>query len=131
MLQSVFGLVQDTCRLGVSNLNPDRNRFALSSCFLVPASGLFEKETVETYSGAKNVADFETDSCFESAFRRMNPHIPPTLNNWMCYDFKRRIMPTHYTIRTTGDNPSCYGQRDCHLKWRLAEISADGQICGR
>jgi hypothetical protein len=55
-------------------------------------SGSFEKETqgANPHSGAynndprcaaKNVADFETDSCFLSAFRRKKEDIPHTRNN--------------------------------------------------
>jgi hypothetical protein len=41
----------------------------------------------------------------------------------MCYDFKeRRIVPTHYTIRTNG---GCQG--DPHLKWWLVGTSPDGE----
>jgi hypothetical protein len=41
----------------------------------------------------------------------------------VCYDFKeRRIVPTHYTIRTNG-----YGPGGEHLKSWLVEISGDGQ----
>jgi hypothetical protein len=39
------------------------------------------------------------------------------------YDFKKkRIVPTHYTIRTNGDCPG-----DPHLKSWLFETSADGE----
>jgi hypothetical protein len=97
-------------------------------------SGSFEKETVgaNPHSGAynndpdcaaKNAADLETDSYFHSAYRRAIADIPHTRNNWICYDFKeRRIMPTHYTIRTHGD-----GLSGNHLKSWLVETSADGK----
>jgi hypothetical protein len=49
--------------------------------------------------------------------------IPHTPNNWICYDFKeRRIVPTHYTIRTNGHGPGCF-----HLKSWLVETSVDGK----
>jgi hypothetical protein len=98
-------------------------------------SGSFEKEIVgaNPHSGAydndpdyaaKNAADFETDSCFGSAFRNSSEDIPHTRNNWICYDFKeRRIVPTHYTIRT-----HCYsGPGSEHLKSWLVETSTDGE----
>jgi hypothetical protein len=100
-------------------------------------SGSFEKETngANPHSGAykndpdyaaKNATDLETDSPFHSAYRRDSENIPHTRNNWICYDFKerRRIMPTHYTIRThgCGDGPG-----GSHLKSWLVETSADGK----
>jgi hypothetical protein len=45
------------------------------------------------------------------------------MNNWVCYDFKkRRIVPTHYMIRTNDWGPG-FG----HLKSWLVEVSADGK----
>jgi hypothetical protein len=97
-------------------------------------SGSFEKETIganphsgtyghHPYWPAKNAADLETISCFESAYRINSNHIPPTKNNWVCYDFKeRRIVPTHYAIRTSADRPGGY-----HLRSWLIETSADGE----
>jgi hypothetical protein len=97
-------------------------------------SGSFEKETVgaNPHSGAynddpkfaaKNAADLETDSVFFSAWREKKEDIPRTPNNWVCYNFKeRRIVPTHYTIRTCGGPPGWY-----HLKSWLVETSADGE----
>jgi hypothetical protein len=93
-------------------------------------SGSFEKEIegVNPHSGAyendpdcaaKNAADLETDSFFQSAYR-WEEDSPHTRNNWICYDFKeRRIVPTHYTIRT-------YGGPGWHLKSWLVETSVDG-----
>jgi hypothetical protein len=93
--------------------------------------GSFEKETegANPHSGAydnhyrwaaKNAADLESDSAFFSAYRKKEGDIPHTRNNWLCYDFKeRRIVPTHYTIRTNDD--------DFHLKSWLVETSADGE----
>jgi hypothetical protein len=104
-------------------------------------SGSFEKETVgaNPHSGAydndpghaaKNAADLETDSCFFSAYRSGKADIPHTRNNWVCYDFKeRRIVPTHYTIRTNhwhaGDSGDRFRGR--HLKSWIVETSADGE----
>jgi hypothetical protein len=73
-------------------------------------------------TAAKNVTDFETNLCFFSV-PRYGDDIPHTRNNWMCYDFKeRRIVPTHYTIRT---NPFDRGSN--RLKSWLVETSTDGQ----
>jgi hypothetical protein len=96
--------------------------------------GSFEKETQgpNPHSGAylndpdyaaKNAADLETDSRFRSAYRKKEVDIPHTRNNWICYNFKeRRIVPTHYGIRTHQYSP---GQS--HLKSWLVETSADGE----
>jgi hypothetical protein len=96
-------------------------------------SGSFEKEieAANPYSGAydnnarsaaKNVADWETGLYFASAFRKKTEDIPHTRNNWICYDFKkRRIVPTHYIIRTHGHGPSSW-----HMKSWLVETSTDG-----
>jgi hypothetical protein len=98
------------------------------------ASGSFEKETVgaNRHSGeyhndsdcaAKNAADLETGSRFFSACRGHSEDIPHTRNNWLCYDCKeRRIVPTHYTIRTNGSRPG-----NVHLKSWLVETSVDGE----
>jgi hypothetical protein len=92
-------------------------------------SGSFEKETygANPHSGAynnlfrcaaKNAADLETESCFQSAGRMNKEDIPATRNNWMCYDFReRRIVPTHYAIRTYGP----------HLKSWVIDTSVDGK----
>jgi predicted nucleic acid-binding Zn-ribbon protein len=97
-------------------------------------SGSFEKETVGANPhsgaygnnpkyGAKNAADFETDSVFYSAYRPKEEDIQRTRNNWMCYNFKeRRIVPTHYAIRTAPDYSG-----GPHLKSWLVETSADGR----
>jgi hypothetical protein len=72
---------------------------------------------------AKNAADLEVLSHFLSAFRNPEETIPYTRNNWVCYDFKeRRIVPTHYMIRT---NDGALGHS--HLKSWLIETSADGK----
>jgi hypothetical protein len=97
-------------------------------------SGSFEPETVgaNPHSGAwnkdpavlaKNAADLDMDSFFASAYRYGSEDIPHTRNNWICYDFKeRRIVPTHYTIRTNIWDPD-----DSHLKSWHVETSADGE----
>jgi hypothetical protein len=97
-------------------------------------SGSFERVTygANPHSGAynsdpmwaaKNAADLETSSRFYSAYRKNEEDIPHTRNNWVCYDFKeRRIVPTHYAIRTNFPRPG-----NCHLKSWLVETSADGQ----
>jgi hypothetical protein len=97
-------------------------------------SGSFETESygANPHSGAwnnnpnyaaKNAADLETNSYFHSAYRGYKGEIPHTRNNWICYDFKkRRIVPTHYTIRTNEDGTGSY-----HLKSWLVETSADGK----
>jgi hypothetical protein len=88
-------------------------------------SGSFEKETqaANPMWPAKNAADLETGSCFISAYRWMTEDIQHTRNNWVCYDFKeRRIVPTHYTLRTNGGCPG-----DPHMKSWLVETSADGE----
>jgi regulator of replication initiation timing len=66
---------------------------------------------------ASNTADLERNSYFVSDYRGKS--IPHTRNNWICYDFKeKRIVPTHYTIRTW---------QAAHLKSWLVETSADGE----
>jgi hypothetical protein len=97
-------------------------------------SGSFEKETVganpdsgaydnQPHCAAKNAADLETVSCFFSAYRTRKEDIPHTRNNWICYDFKeRRIVPTHYTIRTHRNDLGW-----AHLKSWLVETSMDGE----
>jgi hypothetical protein len=72
---------------------------------------------------AENAADFETSLRFLSAYRRKETDILHTRNNWVCCDFKeRRIVSTHYTIRTNS-----YGPGGSHLKSWLVETSADGE----
>jgi serine/threonine protein kinase len=73
-------------------------------------------------NAAKNTADLGNVSFFQSAYRDYGDDIPRTRNNWVCYDFKeRRIVPTHYAIRTF-DAP----QGASHLKSWLVETSTDG-----
>jgi hypothetical protein len=90
--------------------------------------GSFEKETMgaNPYYAAKKAADLEInsfDAFFCSAYRWKDENIPHTRNNWICYDFKeRRIVSTHYTIRTCETRPG-----SSHLKSWLVETSADGK----
>jgi hypothetical protein len=88
-------------------------------------SGAFEKEIHGTNPkyAAKDVADLETDSDFFSAYREKKKDIPHTRNNWICYNFKERmIAPTHYTIRTNNRGPG-----GPHMKSWLVETSEDGE----
>jgi hypothetical protein len=97
--------------------------------------GSFEKETwgANPQSGAydnrpdraaKSAADLEADSDFFSPYRDDEEEdIPRTRNNWVCYGFKeRRIVPTHYTIRT-----NIFGPGNFHLRSWLVETLADGE----
>jgi hypothetical protein len=85
-----------------------------------PHSGAYDNRLI---FGAKNAADFETDSYFGSAYRKNEEDIPHTKNNWICYDFKeKRIVPTHHTIRANG-----WFEGGGHLKSWLVETSADGE----
>jgi hypothetical protein len=107
----------------------------VQDCHVVDVTcGSFEKEThgVNPHSGvcdnnpdyaAKNAADLEADSRFVSPCRSYEEDIPHTRNNWVCFDFReRRIVPTHYTIRTNE-----LGTGLCHLKSWLVETSPDGE----
>jgi hypothetical protein len=85
------------------------------------ACGSFERETfgVNPHFPAKNAADLEISSCFQSA-SRSTENVPLTRNNCLCCDFKeRRIVPPHCAIRTDLGY--------AHLKSWLAETSADGE----
>jgi hypothetical protein len=95
-------------------------------------SGSFEKERQgdNPHSGArdnrpewaaKNAADLETGSLFISDYRSRSRNISHTGINWLCYPFEeRRIVPTHYAIRTNCHNPG-----NEHLKSWLVETSVD------
>jgi hypothetical protein len=97
-------------------------------------SGSFERVTygANPHSGAyqnrpehaaKNAADLEAGSFFYSACRDKAENIPHTRNNWICYDFKnRRIVPTHYAIRSYDAGPGT-----ANLKSWAVETSADGK----
>jgi hypothetical protein len=95
-------------------------------------SGSFKTETLgaNRHSGAyhnhpscegRNAVDLDIGSVFASAFRMDD--ISATRNNWLCYDFKeRRVIPTHYTIRT-WDGAAGHS----HLKSWAVETSEDGE----
>jgi hypothetical protein len=69
---------------------------------------------------AKNAADLEAHSVFNSAFRHSSEDIRPTKDNSVCYDFnERRVGLTHNTIQTNGG--------DAPLELRLVQTSADGK----
>jgi hypothetical protein len=77
-------------------------------------------------TAAKNVADLGVSSCFVSVCRDKREGIRHTRNNWVCHDFKdRRIVPTHYTIRS-HDSVRERGT-GAHLKSWLVDTSEDGQ----
>jgi hypothetical protein len=77
--------------------------FEKEICGANPHSGTFKDDP--RYA-AKNAADLETCSCFESAYRSSSEDILHTVNNWVCYDFmERNIVPTHYTIRASRLGP--------------------------
>jgi hypothetical protein len=96
---------------------------------VVMTLGSFEKETEgldddDPRWAARNAADLETDLFFCSVYRSDKKDIPHTRNNWLCYDFKeRRIVPTHYTIRTHAG----YGGPGGHHLKLLVETSVDGE----
>jgi hypothetical protein len=71
---------------------------------------------------AKNAADLKLDKGFRSGVQIVP--VPGEPNNWLCYDFKeRKIIPTHYTIRSSyNENPG--GQNP--KAWRV-EVSEDGK----
>jgi hypothetical protein len=65
----------------------------------------------------------ETNTEFRSAYRSREEDIPHTRNNWVCYDFKeRRILPTHYAIRTSFRASGLF-----HLKSWVIETSVGGE----
>jgi hypothetical protein len=85
-----------------------------------PSSGTFDNNPKWA---AQNAADLAIVSFFFSACRDSSEDIPYTRNNWICYNFKeRRIVPTHYTIRTNSDP-----QNGGHMRTWLVETSADGE----
>jgi hypothetical protein len=91
------------------------------------------KDGVNPHSGAHNdminwsakyVADPKSSTFLYSTCRQEGEDIPHTKNNWLCCDFKeRRIVPTHYTIRTN----SGMGAGGSHLKSWVVETSTDGE----
>jgi hypothetical protein len=84
-------------------------------------SGSFETETNGSDCFLENIVDLESDPSFRTKWR--SGDIPHTRNNWVCYDFEsRRIVPTHYAIRTHVNGPGAK-----HLKSWVVETSADGE----
>jgi hypothetical protein len=72
----------------------------------------------EDRCAAKNAADLSSGSYFQSWEGCGGPR-----ENWICYDFKdRRIVPTHYAIRSYDNQ----GLGRSHLKSWLVETSLDG-----
>jgi predicted nucleic acid-binding Zn-ribbon protein len=68
-----------------------------------------------------NVVNFESGDAFITQGTEPSDNIG---HNWMCYDFKdRRVIPTHYTIRSHNDPKDKE-----HLKTWVVETSADGGI---
>jgi cytoplasmic iron level regulating protein YaaA (DUF328/UPF0246 family) len=53
-------------------------------------SGSFEKETFEARDVVENAADLETDSYFQSVYRKKKEYVLHTKTNWICYEFKER-----------------------------------------
>jgi hypothetical protein len=75
--------------------------------------------TLRPWDAATNAADVDTDSFFCSQQRKSTDDIPETRNNWLCYDFKnRRVLPTHYAIRTS---------RGAFIQSWAVDVSDDGQ----
>jgi hypothetical protein len=78
------------------------------------------------YYDAKNVVDLQRGSDFCSVYRKKKEGITHTRNNWLCYDFRgRRIIPSHYSIRTdSGDSIAAPpSDRRCDRQPNLAESS--------
>jgi hypothetical protein len=74
------------------------------------ASGILNND--QSYH-PKFIADLETDTRFSSQ---------PNLNSWVGYDLKeRRILPTHYSMRSSNDKKGWHHPRS----W-VIEISANG-----
>jgi hypothetical protein len=83
----------------------------------------FKKETNSGGDAMKNIANMTDGSFLMSVYRKKEEDMPHTKNNWLCYNFnERRIVPTHYAIRTNGAGLHC-----SHLKSWLVETSADGE----
>jgi serine/threonine protein kinase len=77
----------------------------------------------QRWCAARNVADLDATSYFMSGYHGKTEDIPNAGNNYICYDFiDRRIIPTHYAIRTHWYDPGWQ-----HLRAWLVETSADGQ----
>jgi hypothetical protein len=74
-------------------------------------------------NAAKNAADVKSDSWFSSIRRKKSEEIPHTWNNWLCYDFKQRMVAlTHYAIKSFSKG-TVGGQ---NLRSWLVETSVNG-----
>jgi hypothetical protein len=72
---------------------------------------------------AQNAADIDAPSCFQSQYRLPSESIADEPNNWICYDFKVRLVGlTHYAIRSKWDG----GFNGQNPKSWIVEISPDG-----
>jgi hypothetical protein len=68
--------------------------------------------------GPVNLVDFDSGDAFITLATEPSDDVG---HNWMCYDFKdRRVIPTHYTIRSHNDP-----QDKEHLKTWVVETSVD------
>jgi hypothetical protein len=78
---------------------------------------------------ARNVVDLKSGSMFDSDGLDKHRDIPHARNNWICYDFKnRRIIPTHYSIRSRYDGGVwASGSPSGHLKNWVVETSMGGE----
>jgi predicted nucleic acid-binding Zn-ribbon protein len=71
---------------------------------------------------ARHSVDLHSDSAFASQCRDVAEDIPHTPNNWICFDFReRRVVPTHYTIRSKHDKRP----KPNHLQHWVLELSDD------
>jgi hypothetical protein len=75
----------------------------------------------------KHAVDLLAPSMFQSApfnGEKYDQHFANVRGSWLCYDFNgRRIIPTHYTIRSFRP-----GAGSAHRKSWLLEVSTDGNI---
>jgi hypothetical protein len=72
---------------------------------------------------AQNAADIGALSSFQSQYRQPSESIPDEPNNWICYDFKMRVVGlTHYVIQSKWDG----GFNGQNPKSWIVEISPDG-----
>jgi hypothetical protein len=78
-------------------------------------------QTKRLRDAAKNAVDLKAQSYFKSACRY--DRIAHTPNNWIRYFFAgRRIVPTHYTIRSRFNG----GKDQSNLKNWVVEVGSDG-----
>jgi hypothetical protein len=79
------------------------------------------KSVGDWWAAARNVADLADDSIFCSDGCNRRESVPHERNNWISYDFRgRRVVPTHYALRTNG---GAHGE--AHLRSWIAETSDD------